>query len=127
VGHTVEAKREGLYYELLSGTFPIQTVATSRGGTFLMKDKNGCKYSGRVSARSSESPRHKSSSIFFVIILVTSCRSSFNLSRPEPLAAVAVRVSRYSRAVFDMKVSAWQSEREFHAVLDVSAPKPTNA
>ena len=56
------------------------------------------------SSRSSESPLHSSSSIFLVIILVTSCRSSFSLSKLED-AAFAVRVSRYSRAVFDINVS----------------------
>jgi hypothetical protein len=53
--------------------------------------------------RSSESPRHNNSSIFFVIILVTSCRSSLSLSRPDP--ALAARVSWYSLAVLDMNVS----------------------
>ena len=54
-------------------------------------------------ALSSESPRHSNSSIFFVMILVTSCRSSLSLSRLEP--ALAARVSWYSLAVLDMKVS----------------------
>lgn len=53
--------------------------------------------------RSSESPRHNNSSMFFVIILVTSCRSSLSLSRPDP--APAARVSWYSLAVLDMNVS----------------------
>jgi hypothetical protein len=53
--------------------------------------------------RSSESPRHNNSSIFFVIILVTSCRSSLSLSRLDP--AFAARVSWYSLAVLDMNVS----------------------
>ena len=53
--------------------------------------------------RSSESPRHSNSSIFFVIILVTSCRSSLSLSRLDP--AFAARVSWYSLAVLDMNVS----------------------
>ena len=53
---------------------------------------------------SSESPLHSNSSIFLVIILVTSWRSSFSLSKFE-LAALAVRVSRYKRAVLDIKVS----------------------
>lgn len=39
------------------------------------------------------------------MILVTSCSSSFNLSNPELFAALAVRVSLYSRAVLDMNVS----------------------
>ena len=39
------------------------------------------------------SPLHKSSSIFFVIILVTSCKSSFNRSKLDPAVADAVRVS----------------------------------
>ena len=43
--------------------------------------------------------------MFLVMILVTSWRSSFSLSKLED-AAFAVRVSRYSRAVFDMNVSA---------------------
>ena len=62
----------------------------------------------RQHARSSESPLHRSSSMFFVMILVTSCSSPFNVSRFEPVAdadAEAVRVSLYNRAVFDMKVS----------------------
>jgi len=54
---------------------------------------------------SSESPRQRSSSIFFVIIRVTSCSSSFSLSKFELPAALAALVSRYNRAVFDMNVS----------------------
>src|SRR5216684_4852233 len=53
--------------------------------------------------RSSESPRHNNSSIFFVIILVTSCRSSLSLSTLDP--PLAARVSWYSLAVLDMNVS----------------------
>lgn len=47
----------------------------------------------RVHARSSESPLHNNSSMFFVMILVTSCNSSFSLSMPDAFAALAVRVS----------------------------------
>ena len=54
--------------------------------------------------RSSESPRHSNSSIFLVMILVTSWSSSLSLSRFE-LPAPAVRVSWYSLAVFAIKVS----------------------
>jgi hypothetical protein len=57
----------------------------------------------RKHLRSSESPRHNNSSIFFVIILVTSCRSSLTLPRLDP--APVARVSWYSLAVLDMKVS----------------------
>jgi len=59
----------------------------------------------RKNLLSSESPRHNNSSIFFVIILVTSCRSSLSLSRLDP--AVAARVSWYSLAVLDMNVSVY--------------------
>ena len=55
-------------------------------------------------ALSRESPRHRSSSMFFVIMRVTSCRSSFSLSILEA-AALAVRVSWYNLAVLLMKVS----------------------
>ena len=61
-----------------------------------------------TNALSKESPRHNNSSMFLVMILVTSCKSPFSLSRfdsDELAAAVAVRVSWYSRAVFDMNVS----------------------
>lgn len=47
-------------------------------------------------ALSRESPRHNNSSMLFVMILVTSCRSPFSLSKfdsDELVAAVAVRVS----------------------------------
>lgn len=54
---------------------------------------------------SSESPRQRSSSIFFVIIRVTSCSSSLSLSKFELPAALAALVSLYNRAVFDMNVS----------------------
>lgn len=43
--------------------------------------------------------------MFFVMIRVTSCSSSFNLSKFEPPAALAALVSLYNRAVFDMNVS----------------------
>lgn len=64
--------------------------------------------SGYWNVLSRLSPLHRSSSIFFVMILVTSCNSLFKRSMPpelESAAAVAVRVSRYSRAVLDMNVS----------------------
>jgi hypothetical protein len=60
--------------------------------------------SEEINTLSKESPLHSSSSIFLVMILVTSCKSSFNFSSPDA-AAFAVRVSWYSRAVFDMNVS----------------------
>lgn len=43
--------------------------------------------------------------MFFVIILVTSCSSLLSLSKLDPRDALAARVSRYNRAVLDMKVS----------------------
>jgi hypothetical protein len=58
-------------------------------------------------ARSSESPRQSSSSMFLVMIRVTSCSSLFSVSRAPP-PALAVRVSWYNLAVFDMKVSEAQ-------------------
>ena len=77
-------------------------------GTFLRKIKeiHAVKVSRREwkYALSRESPLQSNSSIFFVIILVTSCRSSLSLSRFE-VAALAVLESRYSLAVFDIKVS----------------------
>ena len=60
---------------------------------------------------SSESPRHNNSSMFFVIILVTSCRSSLSLSRLDP--APAARVSWYSLAVLDMNVSVCDPVSQF--------------
>lgn len=56
-----------------------------------------------MNLRSSESPLHNNSSMFLVMILVTSCSSSFNLSRLDPPATL--RVSWYSLAVFDINVS----------------------
>lgn len=64
---------------------------------------------------SSESPLHSNSSMFLVIMRVTSCRSSLSLSRFELPAAFAVRVSWYSRVVLPMKVSE----------ATVSAKEPT--
>ena len=58
---------------------------------------------------SRESPLQSNSSMFFVIILVTSCRSSLSLSRFE-VAAFAVLESRYSLAVFDIKVSILEKD-----------------
>lgn len=81
---------------------------------------------------SSESPRQRSSSIFLVIIRVTSCKSSFSLSRFE-LAAFAVRVSWYSRAVLLINVSTRKHTvrtklRFYPSVTEEhDAPKPTNA
>jgi len=59
-------------------------------------------------SRSKLSPLHKSSSMFLVMIRVTSCSSPFSLSRLDgaaSAAADAVLVSLYSRAVLDMNVS----------------------
>lgn len=44
--------------------------------------------------------------MFFVMMRVTSCSSPFSWSMCDAPAALAVRVSWYSRVVFDMKVSA---------------------
>lgn len=66
-------------------------------------------YGKSKSLLSRESPRHSSSSIFFVIILVTSWRSSFSLSSPE--LPVAARVSWYNRAVLDMNVSVYTCQQ----------------
>lgn len=57
---------------------------------------------------SNESPLHRSSSIFLVMMRVTSCKSLFILSKFDDPAALAARVSWYSRAVLDMKVSEWR-------------------
>jgi hypothetical protein len=71
---------------------------------------------------SSESPLHSKSSMFLVMIRVTSCRSLFSLSRfdevglDEAAAAAAEeedsaeRESRYTRLVFCRKVSAKKEE-----------------
>ena len=65
--------------------------------------------------------------MFLVMILVTSWRSSFNLSKLED-AAFAVRVSRYSRAVFDMNVSVKKCYNTWGMRSDkYCSPKPTNA
>jgi hypothetical protein len=58
---------------------------------------------------SNESPLHKSSSMFLVMIRVTSCNSLFNLSKFDDPAVSAARVSWYSRAVFDIKVSEYSA------------------
>jgi len=87
------------------GIFQTLTEEKWTNVTFLRKVVNTKHaWTGVADVLSRESPLHSSSSIFLVMILVTSCRSSFSLSRPDD-AALAVRVSRYSLAVFDINVS----------------------
>ena len=64
---------------------------------------------------SSESPRQRSSSMFLVMIRVTSCSSSFSFSIFE-LAALAVLVSWYRRAVLLINVSAHASKAKRNSI-----------
>lgn len=75
---------------------------------------------------SSESPRQRSSSIFFVIMRVTSWSSSLSLSKFELPEALAALVSRYKRAVFDMNVSVVERVNECLGVAKLLARTKPN-
>ena len=67
--------------------------------------------------RSSESPLQSSSSMFLVMMRVTSCSSSLSLSNGELLALI-FRVSWYSLVVFAMNVS-----EEVHVSNDIDTKR----
>src|SRR6267154_446783 len=80
---------------------------------------------GSQHSLSNESPLHKSSSIFLVMFRVTSCNSLLNMSKFDDPAGSAARVSWYSRAVFDMKVSEYSTnESSVKKCALVSHTKP---